>query len=171
MKGRPRHSSPGGGARAGDRTRIGEDAPVLARLRRQALVRLATSEVFERAVDRVPGARERAWRSARRYAAGPAIAAAVAVADRLETGAGLAASIDLFGERTSADEAPAVARRYIDLCRVLADRTSARTWLSSVFSHIAFDGALLVAIAAAVPPGRRLQVAAEEAAVADRVLD
>src|SRR4051794_12423956 len=171
MKGRPRHSSPGGGARAGDRPRIGEDAPVLARLRRQALVRLATSEAFERAVDRVPGARERAWRSARRYVAGPGIDDAVAVADRLETGSGLATSVDLFGERASPAEAPAVARRYVELCRVLAERTSARTWLSLDLSHIAFDGGLLDAIAASVPPGRRLQIGAEEAAVADRVLD
>jgi len=143
---------------------------VLARLRRQALVRLATSEGFERAVSRVPGARERAWRSARRYVAGPTAADAVAVADLLETGAGLAASVDLFGERTSPAEAPDVARRYVELCGVLAERTSERTWLSLDLSHIAFDAALLDRIAAAVPPGRRLQIGAEEAAVADRVL-
>jgi proline dehydrogenase len=144
---------------------------VLARLRRQALVRLATSEAFERAVGRVPGARERAWRSARRYVAGPRPDDAVALVKRLEAGAGLAASVDLFGERTSPAEAPAVARGYIELCGVLAERTSDRTWLSLDLSHIAFDGALLDAIAAAVPPGRRLQVGAEEAAAADRVLD
>src|SRR3954468_14296792 len=130
MKGRPRSSSPGGGARAGDRRRIGEDAPVLARLRRQALVRLATSEAFERAVDRVPGARERAWRSARRYVAGPAAADAVAVANLLETGAGLATSVDLFGERTSSAEAPAVAHRYAQLSARSAQRAGGRPWLS-----------------------------------------
>ena len=162
---------PGGGARAGDPSRIGEDASGLTRLRRRALVRLATSEAFERAVDRVPGARERAWRSARRYVAGPTAADAVAVANLLETGAGLGASVDLFGERTPPAQAPAVARRYEELCRLLAERTSQRTWLSIDLSHIAFDGGLLDAIAAAVPPGRRLQVGAEEAAVTDRVLD
>ena len=141
-----------------------------ARLRRRALVCVATSEEFERAVDRVPGARERAWRSARRYVAGPGAVDAVAVASRLDE-VGLAVSIDLFGERTSAAEAPAVARRYEELCRLLAQRTGHRTWLSLDLSHIAFDAGLLDRIAAAVPPGRRLQVGAEEAAVTDRVLD
>jgi proline dehydrogenase len=144
---------------------------MVARLRRRALVRVATSEAFERAIDRVPGARERAWRSARRYVAGPTAADAVTVAHRLEASAGLGASVDLFGERTSPAEAPAVARRYVELCRVLAEQTSARTWLSLDLSHIAFDGGLLDAIAAAVTPGRRLQIGAEEAAVADRVLN
>jgi proline dehydrogenase len=143
---------------------------VLARLRRQALVRLATSEAFERAVDRVPGGRERAWRSARRYVAGPSGEEAVGVANVLETGAGLGASVDLFGERATPAEAPAVARQYEELCRLLAERTSERTWLSLDLSHVAFDAGLLDAIAAAVPPGRRLQVGAEEAALADRVL-
>jgi proline dehydrogenase len=143
---------------------------VLARLRRRALVALATSEAFERAVDRIPGARERAWRSARRYVAGPSPEDAVRVAHRLRD-AGLGASVDLFGERTSPTEAPDVARRYEDLVGLLAERTDERTWLSLDLSHIAFDGALLDRIAAAVPPGRRLQVGAEEAAVTDRVLD
>jgi proline dehydrogenase len=109
--------------------RIDEDPGMLTRLRRRALVGLATSEAFERTVDRVPGARERAWRSARRYVAGPTAEDAVAVAHRLGD-AGLAASIDLFGERTSPAEAPDVARRYEELCRVLAERTSERAWLS-----------------------------------------
>ena len=143
---------------------------MLARLRRRVLVGLATSAAFERAVDRVPGARERAWRSARRYVAGATAEDAVAVAHRLRD-AGVGASIDLFGERTSPTEAPDVAGRYEELGRVLAERTDERTWLSLDLSHIAFDGALLDRIAAAVPPRRRLQVGAEEAAVADRVLD
>jgi proline dehydrogenase len=143
---------------------------VSARLRRRALVGLATSEAFERAIARIPGARERAWRSARRYVAGPATADAIAVARALER-AGLGASIDLFGERVESAEAPAVARRYAELCASLAGATGERTWLSIDLSHIAYDAALLTEIAGAVPPGRRLQVGAEEAAVADRVLD
>jgi proline dehydrogenase len=139
-------------------------------LRRQALLRLATSDAFERAVGLVPGARERAWRSARRYVAGPEPDDAVAAVTRLRA-AGLGASVDLFGERASPAEAPAVARRYEELSGVLAARTTDRAWLSIDLSHIAFDAGLLDAIAAAVPPGRRLQVGAEEAAVADRVLE
>ena len=42
--------------------------------------------------------------------------------------------------------------------------------LSIDLSHIAFDGALLEEVAAALPSGCRLQVGAEEAAVADQVL-
>ena len=140
------------------------------RLRREALLRLATSPLFERAVGLVPGARDRAWRSARRYVAGDAADDAIAVVDHLET-AGLKSSIDLFGERTDAAHATEVAGDYEALAARLAAHTDERTWLSLDLSHIAFDAGLLDAIAAAVPPGRRLQVGAEEAAVADRVLD
>jgi proline dehydrogenase len=142
---------------------------VSAKFRRRVLVGLATSETLERAIGRVPGARERAWRSARRYVAGSEVADAVARANHLEA-AGLGASVDLFGERTAPAEAPAVARGYVELCALLAEATNARAWLSIDLSHIAFDAALLDEIAGAVPPGRRLQVGAEEAAVADRVL-
>jgi proline dehydrogenase len=126
--------------------------------------------MFERATSLVPGGRERAWRSARRYVAGPATDDAIAVAHTL-AGAGLGTSVDLFGERTSADEAREVALRYEALSADLAEKTTERTWLSIDLSHIAFDATLLDAVAAAVPPGRRLQVGAEDAAVADRVLD
>jgi len=143
---------------------------VSAKIRRRVLIGLATSETLERAIGRVPGARERAWRSARRYVAGAEIADAVAVAQQLDA-VGLGASIDLFGERTAPAEAPAVARGYVELCGALAGATGEGTWLSIDLSHIAFDAALLDEIARAVPPGRRLQVGAEEAAVADRVLD
>jgi proline dehydrogenase len=139
-------------------------------LRRRALVRLATSETLERAVGLAPGARDRAWRSARRYLAGETTDDAIAVVRRLE-GAGLRASVDLFGERTSPAAARDVARRYEELCRVLAGATDEGTWISLDLSHLAFDATLLDAVASAVPPGRRLQVGAEEAAVTDRVLD
>jgi proline dehydrogenase len=141
-----------------------------AKFRRRVLVGLATSETLERAIGCVPGARERAWRSARRYVAGAETADAIAVARQLDA-VGLGASIDLFGERTEPREAPAVARRYTELCAAVVGATDGGAWLSIDLSHIAFDEALLDEIAGAVPPGRRLQVGAEEAAVADRVLD
>jgi proline dehydrogenase len=141
----------------------------VAGLRRRTLFNLATSAAFERAVGVVPGARNRAWRSARRYVAGEAAADAVAAARRLEA-AGLGASVDLFGERTAAAGARDVARRYEELARLLADATGPRTWLSLDLSHLAFAAAPLDAVARAVPPGRRLQIGAEEAAVAERVL-
>jgi proline dehydrogenase len=135
----------------------------MSRLRRRALFALATSAAFERAVRSAPGGEDRAWRSARRYVADDPIATARALRD-----AGLRASVDLFGERGGAADAPAVAARYRALCADLAAVPDA--WVSLDLSHLAFDADLLQEIAVAVPPGRRLQVGAEEAAVADRVL-
>ncbi len=59
-----------------------------------------------------------------------------------------------------------MAAAYEGLCARLTDPT---TWVSLDLSHIAFDAAALDRILQAVPPGRRLQIGAEEAATADRV--
>jgi proline dehydrogenase len=141
-----------------------------ANLKRRALFGLATGAAFERAVRALPRAEARAWRSARRYVAGRDVADAIAVTHRLRA-AGLHASVDLFGERTSAARAAEVVRGYGELCERLAAETDAGTWVSLDLSHIAFDAESLDEIAAAIPPGRRLQLGAEEAAVTDRVLD
>jgi proline dehydrogenase len=138
-------------------------------MRRRAMFRLATTRPFERAVRGNAALEARAWRSARRYVAGTTVADAVAVSGRLAA-VGLGASIDLFGERTASAEARAVAGEYERLCAALAAATAPSTWLSLDLSHIAFDGALLEQIARAVPPGRRVQVGAEEAAHTERVL-
>jgi proline dehydrogenase len=139
-------------------------------LRRRVRFRLATSSAFDRAVHGVPALEARAWRSARRYVAGPTAPDAFAVARRLAA-IGLGTSLDLFGERTPAERAPAVAAEYEGVCAELDGATDTSAWLSLDLSHIAFDGALLDRIAAAVPPGRRLQIGAEEAAHADRILE
>ncbi len=60
-------------------------------------------------------------------------------------------------------------RRTRGCCARLAAANDATTWLSLDLSHIACDAAALDRILAAVPPGRRLQIGAEEAATADRV--
>ena len=134
---------------------------------RRLLFALATNERFERAVARVPGARARAWRSARRYVAGETGADALRVAAALAA-KGLQASLDLFGERVSdRTEAARVTDAYV----TLAGRLPTGAWLSLDLSHVAFDGAALRRIAAALPDGARVQVGAEEAAVTDRVLD
>jgi proline dehydrogenase len=139
-------------------------------LRRRARFVLATSSGFDRGVRAVPGLEARAWRSARRYVAGATVQDAIAVARRLAA-VGLGASIDLFGERTPPERAPVVADEYERLCAALATATEPSAWLSLDLSHIAFDARLLERIAAAVPPGRRLQIGAEEAAHADRALE
>jgi proline dehydrogenase len=130
-------------------------------LRRRLLFTLATSGAFERVAPK-----RRAWRSARRYVAGETLEDALDAVERLNH-AGLNASVDLFGERTGAAETPAVAAAYERLCA----RLPAGAWVSLDLSHIAFDGALLDRIVAALPPDARLQVGAEEGARADRVLD
>jgi proline dehydrogenase len=132
-------------------------------IRRRARFLLATSPTFERVAPK-----RRAWRSARRYVAGETLADALETVRRLRV-AGLSASVDLFGEHTRADEAPRVAAAYLELCEALSAEPGA--WISLDLSHLAFDAQLLDRVAAAVPPGRRLQVGAEEATVTDRVLD
>jgi proline dehydrogenase len=139
-------------------------------LARRVRFRLATSTSFERAALALPAVERAAWRSARRYLAGRDAGDALAMARRLAA-AGLHASLDDFGERV---EDPARARAVADDYRRLAGRLAEApdgTWLSIDLSHIAFDGTLLEEIAAALPSGCRLQVGAEEAAVADQVLD
>lgn len=146
-----------------------------ARLDRIVLFRLATSEVFERATRSVPGGEARAWRSASRYVAGTreddALRAARALAERR-----IGASLDLFGEQVSDPRvADVVATRYEALARKLADLPPS-VWLSIDLSHIGLDvdtarcRSLLERIAGALPDGRRIQVGAEDAARADRVL-
>jgi proline dehydrogenase len=135
----------------------------MSRLRRRALFALATTPAFEAAVRAVPGGEARAWRSARRYVADDPIATA-----RELHAAGLRASVDLFGERVGDDAVPGVVGRYAELCARIAEVPDA--WVSLDLSHVALDPFALREIAAAVPAGRRLQVGAEEAEVADRVL-
>ncbi|HWI73537.1 MAG TPA: proline dehydrogenase family protein [Baekduia sp.] len=137
-------------------------------LRRRALFRLATNPLYERAILGTPPLRARAWSAARRYVAGETLQDAVAVVRALDAD-GLAASIDLFGEGvTDPAHAARVADAYVELAGAL-DATPPGTWLSIDLSHIAFDAGHLTRIAAALPPGRVLQVGAEEAETTDRV--
>ncbi len=144
-------------------------------LDRAALFALATSERFERAVKRVPGGEAVAWRAASRYLAGRSRVDALEFAGRLLAD-GHAVSIDLFGERV---DDPVIADRvlaeYLELAAVLPG-SPADVWLSLDLSHLALatDATAaadrLAKIAGALPPGRRLQVGAEEAAHTDAIL-
>jgi proline dehydrogenase len=156
-------------------------------LARSVLFRVATSSRFERVVKRVPGGEPAAWRSASRYVASRTRSGALATVETLvERGHGL--SLDLFGERVSD---PAVADQVLDdyLALVAAlPAPPADVWLSVDLSHLgvgagapaaagrgaAYGGAgpgaaRLAAIAGALPAGRRVQVGAEEAALADDI--
>jgi proline dehydrogenase len=144
-------------------------------LDRAALFALATSERFERAVKRVPGGEAVAWRAASRYLAGRSRVDALEFARRLLAD-GHAVSIDLFGERV---DDPVIADRvlaeYPELAGVLP-ASPVDVWLSLDLSHLALatDATAaadrLAKIAGALPPGRRLQVGAEEAAQTDAIL-
>ncbi|TFV57566.1 proline dehydrogenase [Geodermatophilus sp. DF01-2] len=142
---------------------------------RAVLFRLATSERFERAVRALPGGETRTWQAARRYVAGrtrdEALATTAEVLHR-----GHAVSVDLFGELV---REPALADRVVDDYRRLVAALPlppADVWLSVDLTHLALDvdpagtADRLAALASELPPGRRVQVGAEDAARTDAVL-
>ena len=150
-------------------------APMLFSTRRP-LFALATSERFERAVRMAPQGEALAYRLASRYVAGRTADDALATARRL-AGGGVLSSIDFFGERvTDPREADWVADTYIELAGRLSGAPSG-TYLSADLSHLALDepgsrcARRLERIAAALPSGARIQIGAEEAACADRILE
>jgi proline dehydrogenase len=137
---------------------------------------LAMSERFEAAAARVPGVRARSLRAARRYVAGTTPEEGLARARDL-LGRGLSVSVDFFGEHVGdADGARTVADAYLELCGAAAALPEA-AWLSVDLSHIGLDvgkefcRSQLARIAEAVPPGRRLQVGAEDAGRCDAILE
>jgi proline dehydrogenase len=144
-------------------------------LQRAVLFRLATSERLERAVKALPLGEAAAWRAASRYVAGRALAPALAtVTTLLERGHGV--SVDLFGERVSDPAtADAVAEDYVELAGALPP-PPADAWLSVDLTHLALgtDSSAVVdrlaRIARALPPGRRIQVGAEDAIWTDAIL-
>lgn len=139
------------------------------------LFRLATSERLERVVKALPGGDAQAWRAASRYVAGrsrdEALVTTVAL---LERGDGV--SVDLFGEQVKDPRAAdRICADYLALAAALPLPPS-DVWLSVDLSHLAVDtdprGATdrLASIAGVLPPGRRVQVGAEDAARTDIVL-
>jgi proline dehydrogenase len=143
---------------------------------RRALFALATSDRFERAVRAVPGGEGFAYRRASRYVAGRTTEDAFATARRLAEH-GVNSSIDFFGERVNDPaEADAVTEAYVALARRLGEAPEG-TYLALDLSHVALDQPgpaaqlRLERIAAALPPGAVVQVGAEEAARAGRILE
>lgn len=142
---------------------------------RRVLFALATSARFEALVRGAPGGETLAWRRARRYVAGAELDEALDVLRPLAA-RGVGVSVDLFGEAvTDTEEARRVAAAYERLAAAVAPLQDA--WLSLDLSHLALDvdrrlaRALLERIAAALPPGRRIEIGAEDAARTDGVLD
>lgn len=143
---------------------------------RRVLFALATSEGFERAIRGVRAGERIAYRRARRYVAGRERAAAFAVAHHLAD-EGIVCSIDLFGESVSdPPAADRVAQTYVELARALA-QAPRDTFLSLDLSHIGVDEpgnavrTRLEQVAGALPSGARVQIGAEQAARADRIIE
>lgn len=142
---------------------------------RRLLFGLATSERFERAAKALPGGEAAAWRAASRYVAGRSRSEALTTVTRLlDQGHGV--SVDLFGELVYD---PVLANRVVEDYRILVAElpaSPADVWLSVDLTHLALDsdpaGAAdrLATLVLALPPGRRLQVGAEDAARTDAVL-
>jgi proline dehydrogenase len=144
-------------------------------LDRAVLFQLATSERWEWTVKALPGGQAGAWRAAARYVAGRSRAEALDRAGGLLQG-GHGVSLDLFGELV---RDPAAADRVVEDYLALAaalPAPPADAWLAVDLTHLALDvdpaGTVdrLAAITAALPPGRRVQVGAEDAARTDAVL-
>ena len=142
---------------------------------RRALLGLAMSEGWERAVRAVPGGERAAYQLASGYVAGTEPEEALACAHRLAA-LGLASSIDFFGENVSDPiQADRVTEQYVALAQTL-DRAPPNTFLSIDLSHIGLDQPgdsvqrRLERIASGLPTGRRIQVGAEQERRADRIL-
>lgn len=142
---------------------------------RALLFRLATSDRFERVATALPRGEQAAWRAASRYVAGRSRAEALTLAGELLS-RGHRVSVDLFGELiTDVHTANRVVDSYLALAAALPS-PPADAWLSVDLTHLALDvdpagtADRLDAIAAAIPPGRRVQVGAEDARRTDAVL-
>ncbi len=123
----------------------------------------------------IPRVERSAYRLAGRYVAGAREQDALACAHRL-AGDGLTSSIDLFGESVAGPaEADRIADRYVELAHALG-RAPENTFLSIDLSHVGLDQPgdgvrrRLERIAAALPPGCRIQVGAQEERRAEPIL-
>jgi proline dehydrogenase len=142
---------------------------------RAILFKLATNDRLEQLVKGLPGGEENAYRAASRYVAGRTRDEALQTAtDQLAKGHGV--SLDLFGE-LSVDPAAAakVVDEYLELAELIPP-PPADVWLAVDLSHLALDvdpsgcADLLAKVVEALPPGRRIQVGAEDLGLADKVL-
>jgi proline dehydrogenase len=143
---------------------------------RRPLLSLATSDRFERAVRRSWRGEMLAYHLASRYVAGRTTDDALAAARRLAE-QGVLSSLDLFGENVDDPrEADGVADAYVELAGRVGDAPPG-TYLSLDLSHVGLDEPgpaaqrRLERVAAALPDGSRIQVGAEQAARAERILE
>jgi proline dehydrogenase len=142
---------------------------------RAVLFRLATSRQLERVAKSSRAGTRAAWRAASRYVAGRSRDEALDCAGGLlDQGHGV--SVDCFGELVRDPIAAGRATEdYLELARSLPP-APADAWLSLDLTHLALDldaaavANRLEAIAQVLPPGRRIQIGAEDAARAPAIL-
>jgi len=143
---------------------------------RAILFKLATNDRFEQLVRGLPGGEANAYRAASRYVAGRTRDEALQVtSDQLGKGHGV--SLDLFGElSTDAAAAAKIVDEYLELAKLIPP-PPADVWLAVDLSHLALDldpsgcADLLAKLVEALPPGRRVQVGAEDTGRADKILE
>lgn len=143
---------------------------------RRSLFALATSDRFERAVRATWRGEMFAYHLASRYVAGRTLDDALATAHGLAA-SGVLSSIDLFGENVADPaEADRAASAFVELAGRLSDFPPG-TYLSLDLSHLGIDERgpgpqrRLERVVAALPDGSCIQVGAEDAARADRILE
>jgi proline dehydrogenase len=143
---------------------------------RRSLFALATSDRFERAVRATWRGEMFAYHLASRYVAGRTVDDALATVRGLAA-SGVLSSVDLFGENvTDPAAADRAADAYVELAGRLHDAPPG-TYLSLDLSHFAIDEpglgprGRLERVVAALPEGARIQVGAETARRADRILE
>lgn len=149
---------------------------MIASLTRRALYALATSTEVESLVRAIPPAQDLAYSAARRYVAGTTLDEAIETVRRL-TAAGLAVSLDLFGEGVAdEDELAATVRGYREAAAALAD-VGGDVYLEIVPSHLGLDLGFDVCrrhveqLVEVLPAGARLEISAEESRRTPQIMD
>jgi proline dehydrogenase len=143
---------------------------------RQLLYAAATNEWFERLVRSSPFLREAAWSRAQGFLGGETTTDVIATVHGL-LAQGLAVSVDQFGEGLTEPAAiAAVVEEYMELGRATAT-LDGDVDVEVVPSNLGIDVSVEFfceqarRIAAELPPGRRLQVSAEESRRTPRIID
>ncbi|RIQ31227.1 proline dehydrogenase family protein [Jiangella rhizosphaerae] len=149
---------------------------MIASLARRALYALATSPEVESLARAVPPVQDLAYSAARRYVAGTTLDEALETVRRL-TGAGLAVSLDLFGEGAADEDAlAATVRGYREAAAALAG-IDGDVYLEIVPSHLGLDLGPDVCrrhveqLVEVLPAGSRLEISAEESHRTPRIMD
>ncbi|TDD68501.1 proline dehydrogenase [Jiangella aurantiaca] len=149
---------------------------MIASLTRRALYALATSTEVESLVRAIAPAQDLAYSAARRYVAGVTLDEALETVRRL-TGAGLAVSLDLFGEGAADEDALAETVRGYHAAAAALAGVDGDVYLEIVPSHLGLDLGLeacrrhVEQLVEILPAGSRLEISAEESHRTPHIMD